>query len=113
VRIALGGVFNSGILATGVREREGPLRFNYGAAPARGSRRRGRSRRRASASTSAARGGAAIPARASGRRHRAVRRATRRARDDAVRMIAHPIPDAFWRHLRDAGLIPTDAPLPR
>ena len=33
VRIALGGVFNSGILATGVRGRQ-PARFNYAPAPA-------------------------------------------------------------------------------
>jgi D-threo-aldose 1-dehydrogenase len=33
VRIALGGVFNSGILATGVRDGQ-PLRFNYETAPA-------------------------------------------------------------------------------
>jgi D-threo-aldose 1-dehydrogenase len=32
---------------------------------------------------------------------------------DAVRMIAHPIPQAFWRHLRHTGLIPPEAPLPR
>jgi len=31
---------------------------------------------------------------------------------DAVRMIAHPIPDAFWRHLRDSGLVARAAPLP-
>ena len=33
--------------------------------------------------------------------------------DDAVRMIAHPIPHVFWRHLQDEGLIPAEAPLPR
>ena len=31
---------------------------------------------------------------------------------DAVRMIAHPIPDGFWRHLRDGGLVVRGAPLP-
>jgi len=31
---------------------------------------------------------------------------------DAVRMIAHPIPDGFWRHLRDGGLVARGVPLP-
>ena len=69
VRIALGGVFNSGILATGVTNRREPIRFNYGPASqdwitkaaaieeACGALRR-----------AAARGGAAVSARAP--RHR-------------------------------------------
>ena len=31
----------------------------------------------------------------------------------AVRMVAQPIPEAFWIYLSDAGLIPRGAPLPR
>jgi len=27
-------------------------------------------------------------------------------------MIAHPIPAAFWHHLRDSGLVARAAPLP-
>ena len=31
---------------------------------------------------------------------------------DAVAMIRHPIPAAFWQALRDAGLLPDHAPTP-
>ena len=115
VRIALGGVFNSGILATGVRDARGPLRFNYGAAPAHGSRRRARSRTRASASRVPLRAAAlqfplahpAVDIVVSGaQRARALERRGAHARASDSRRRS-------GIYLRDAGLIPADAPLPR
>jgi D-threo-aldose 1-dehydrogenase len=92
VHIALGGVFNSGILATGVRDaRAACERF-------------------------------AVPLRAAALQfplaHPAVDIVVSGAQrveqwDDAVRMIAHPVPVAFWNYLRDHSLIPRAAPLPR
>ena len=114
VRVAIGGAFNSGILATGVRGAGSPLRFNYGAAPASWIAK-------ARAIEDACER-FAVPLRAAALQfplaHPAVDvvvcGAQRVAQwDDCVRMIAHPIPGAFWTHLRDAGLIPPDAPLPR
>ena len=32
--------------------------------------------------------------------------------DDGVTMMGHAIPPAFWLALRDAGLLPPEAPLP-
>jgi D-threo-aldose 1-dehydrogenase len=114
VRIALGGVFNSGILATGVRDERAPLRFNYGAAPASWVEK--------TRSIEAACERFGVPLRAAALQfplaHPAIDVVVSGAQrveqwDDAVRMIAHPIPAAFWDCLRDAGLIPPDAPLPR
>ncbi len=113
VRIALGGVFNSGILATGVREARGPLRFNYAAAPASWIQRTG-------AIEDACRR-FAVPLRAAALQfplaHPAVDIVVSGAQRigqwrDAVAMIAHPIPGEFWAYLRNARLIPADAPLP-
>jgi len=114
VRIAIGGAFNSGILATGVRNAGGPPRFDYAAAPAAwiektraiedACERFGVPLR--AAALQFALGHPAVDIVVSG--------AQRREQwDDAVRMIAHPVPDAFWRQLRDTGLIPAAAPLPR
>ena len=114
VRIALGGVFNSGILATGVRDARGPLRFNYGAAPAAWIEK--------TREIEAACDRFDVPLRAAALQfplaHPAVDIVVSGAQrvaqwDDAVRMIAHPIPQAFWNYLHDAGLIPQHAPLPR
>ena len=114
VRIALGGVFNSGILATGVRDARAPLRFNYGAAPASWIEK--------TRAIEAACERFGVPLRAAALQfplaHPAVDIVVSGAQrgeqwHDAVRMIAHPVPAAFWVHLRDAGLIPPDAPLPR
>ena len=113
VRIAIGGVFNSGLLATGVRNASAPLRFNYAAAPAEWIEK--------TRAIEDACGRFGVPLRAAALQfplaHPAVdivvSGAQRREQwDDAVRMIAHPIPGAFWRHLRDARLIPAAAPLP-
>ena len=113
VRIALGGVFNSGILATGVRDARGPLRFNYGAAPASWIEK-------ARAIEDACER-FAVPLRAAALQfplaHPAVdivvSGAQRLAQwSDAVRMVAHPIPVSFWRHLVQKQLLPAAAPLP-
>jgi D-threo-aldose 1-dehydrogenase len=111
VRIALGGVFNSGILATGVRDARAPLRFNYGAAPCAWIEKT------RAIEEACERFG--VPLRAAALQfplaHAAIDVVVSGAQrveqwDDAVRMIAQPIPDAFWNHLRDACLIPPDAP---
>jgi D-threo-aldose 1-dehydrogenase len=111
-RIALGGVFNSGILATGVRH-AGTVNFNY--APAQQS--------------IIERAGAiedvctefAVPLRAAALQfplaHAAVEIVMLGAKteaewDDAKRMMQHPIPDAFWHALQQQGLVPASAPLP-
>lgn len=112
VRIALGGVFNSGILATGVRDTRGAM-FNY--APA--------------AHEWVARTAAIetvceefdVPLRAAALQfplaHAAidivmvgVRSAAQWA--DCVTMMERRIPSAFWSALRDRGLVPREAPVP-
>jgi D-threo-aldose 1-dehydrogenase len=113
VRVAIGGVFNSGILATGVRDPHAPLRFNYAAAPSSWI-----DKARAIEDACDRFG---VPLRAAALQfplaHPAVDIVISGAQTvpqwrDAVRMLAHPVPEAFWRHLRDAALIPPDAPLP-
>jgi D-threo-aldose 1-dehydrogenase len=113
VRIALGGVFNSGILATGVRDARGPLRFNYRAAPQAWIDR-----------TRAIEDACErfdVPLRAAALQfplaHPAVDIVVSGAQrvaqwDDAVRMVAHPIPTQFWTHLAQQRLLPPGAPLP-
>jgi D-threo-aldose 1-dehydrogenase len=100
VRIALGGVFNSGILATGVRGAQGPLRFNYGEAPVHWVEKA-----RAMEAACERHG---VPLRAAALQfplaHPAidivVSGAQRREHwTDAVRMISYPIPDALWAEL--------------
>jgi D-threo-aldose 1-dehydrogenase len=112
VRVALGGVFNSGILATGVRSARGAM-FNY--APA--------------ASEWVARTAAIetvcdefdVPLRAAALQfplaHAAIDIVMVGARSDAqwadcVTMMERSIPSAFWSALRDRGLVPREAPLP-
>jgi len=112
VRVALGGVFNSGILATGARAQGGAM-FNY--APAAGA---WLSRTAAIESVCAAFG---VPLRAAALQfplaHAAIEIVMVGARSptewaDCVSMMAHPVPAAFWSALRDEGLVPPDAPLP-
>ena len=104
VRIALGGVFNSGILATGVRDARGPLRFNYGAAPASWIDK--------TRAIEDACERFAVPLRAAALQfplaHPAVDIVVSGAQrvaqwSDAVRMVAHPIPEAFWDSLARRG----------
>lgn len=111
-RIALGGVFNSGILATGVRQ-TGIVNYNYAPAQA----------------DIIARAGAIedlctefdVPLRAAALQfplaHPAVEIVILGARkesewDDAKYMMQYRIPDAFWHALHTQGLVPASAPLP-
>ncbi|MDB5848263.1 MAG: aldo/keto reductase [Rhodoferax sp.] len=116
VRIAVGGVFNSGILATGVREamRTGAeVRFNYGPASSEWVRR--------TAAIEAVCEIFGVPLRAAALQfplaHPAVEIVmagpqTTAHWQDAVAMVSHVVPSAFWQALRDAQLIPAMAPAP-
>ena len=112
VRIAIGGAFNSGLLATGTRG-GGVPRFNYAAASAEWLERTAR--------IEAVCGAHGVPLRAAALQfplaHPAVdvvmvgARSVREWQDAQV-MVGHAIPDAFWRDLRAAGLLPEAAPAP-
>ena len=114
VRIALGGVFNSGILATGVRgQGGGPPLFNYAAAAPEWIERVG-----AIEDLSSRHG---VPLRAAALQfalaHPAVEIAMLGAQQpahwlDAVAMHRQVVPPGFWRALRAQGLVPAAAPLP-
>ena len=112
VRVAAGGVFNSGILATGVRGKQ-PLRFDYGPAST------GLIERTAAIEAVCERFG--VPLRAAAlqfpKAHAAVAIVMAGPQTvphwhDAMAMMAHPVPSAFWRALREARLVPPEAPLP-
>lgn len=112
VQVALGGVFNSGILATGVRGQATPT-FNY--APAA---RDWVERTAAIEVVCEAHG---VPLRAAALQfplaHPAVRIVMVGARSvpewsDCVAMSRHAIPPAFWAALRTQGLLPAHAPVP-
>jgi len=112
VRIALGGVFNSGILATGVRG-DAPPRFNYAPATPDWLSRTAAIERWCK--------DFGVPLRAAALQfplaHPAVDIVMVGARsvdewDDAVAMMEWSISEAFWVSLRDAGLLPTQAPTP-
>ncbi|MFC5522366.1 aldo/keto reductase [Polaromonas jejuensis] len=111
VRIALGGVFNSGILATGVRD--GTPSFNYAPAAREWVERTARIE-----SVCEAHG---VPLRAAALQfplaHPAVEIVMLGARqvaewDDAQAMLQHPIAPQFWESLRAQGLLPAGAPTP-
>lgn len=115
VRIALGGVFNSGILATGVRSlgAHGSVRFNYAPASEHWINR-----------VIAIEDICAqfeVPLRAAALQfplgHPAIEIVMLGARhidewNDALAMMRHPIPAAFWEALQSRGLLPKDAPVP-
>lgn len=112
VRIALGGVFNSGILATGARS--GKAFFNY--APAAPEWIARTQRIEAICETHG------VPLRAAALQfpmaHPAMEIIMLGASStahwqDAIAMMQHPIPPAFWQSLRSAGLLPDQAPTPR
>ena len=115
VRIALGGVFNSGILATGVKAQSNgqAIRFNYApAAPDWVAR---------VAAVEAVCESFNVPLRAAAMQfplaHPAVEIVMAGAQtvahwQDAVAMLAHPIPAEFWQALRQQGLLPADTPTP-
>jgi D-threo-aldose 1-dehydrogenase len=112
VRIALGGAFNSGLLATGTRG-GGVARFDY--APAAREWVERTARIEALCDTHG------MPLRAAALQfplaHPAIDIVMVGARSaaewqDAMAMAQHPIPAAFWRDLRAAGLLPDAAPTP-
>lgn len=111
VRIALGGVFNSGILATGTRH--GAATFNY--APAAGTWVERTARIEAVCEAHG------VPLRAAALQfplaHPAVEIVMLGARqvaewDDALAMLQHRIQPDFWTALREQGLLPAEAPRP-
>lgn len=112
VRVALGGVFNSGILATGVQGGAEP-RFDYARAP------QAWIARTAAVERICADHG--VPLRAAALQfplaHPAVDTVVAGAQDvaqwqDSRAMLARPIPAAFWQALRAKGLLPEDALTP-
>ncbi len=111
VRLALGGVFNSGILATGTRG--GQALFNYAAAPPDWLARAARIEDICLAHDVPLRAAAlqfplahpAVDVVMVGARHQ-------REWQDAVSMVQQPIAPAFWQALRQAGLLPAEAPVP-
>ncbi len=114
VRIALGGVFNSGILATGVRAGAGaPVRFNYVQAPAEWIACVGAVEDLCAAHGVALRGAALQFPLA----HPAVEIVMLGAQEaahwhDAAHSMNQAIPAAFWTDLRAQRLIPEAAPTP-
>ena len=115
LRIALGGVFNSGILATGVRGVRDPhsIRFNYTVAPQAWITR--------VAAVETVCDEFAVPLRAAAMQfplaHPAVEIVMAGPQtvahwEDAVAMMSHPIADGFWAALRERGLLPDTAPTP-
>lgn len=114
VRVALGGVFNSGILATGVKGTSGgAATFNY--APAA---REWVERTAQIESVCEAHG---VPLRAAALQfslaHPAVEIVMLGARnvaewDDAQAMLQHSIAPGFWAALHTQGLIPSEVPTP-
>jgi D-threo-aldose 1-dehydrogenase len=112
VRVAIGGAFNSGILATGVHGKDA-LRFNYESAPAHWVDR--------VAKVEAVCAAHGVPLRAAALQfplaHPAVDIVLLGAGNlaqwqDSVAMAQHVIPAAFWQALQSAGLLPQDAPIP-
>ena len=114
VRVALGGVFNSGILATGVRQSSGACpTFNYAPAAQEWVQRTAQIE-----SVCKAHG---VPLRAAALQfplaHAAVDIVMLGARTaaewlDAQAMLQHPVMQDFWADLRAQGLLPADAPTP-
>lgn len=111
VRVALGGVFNSGILATGTRS--GAPTFNYAPAAREWVERTAR--------IEAVCDAFGVPLRAAALQfplaHPAVDIVMLGARkvaewEDAQAMLRHPVMPEFWAALRAQGLIPLEAPTP-
>lgn len=112
VRIALGGVFNSGILATGVRGGQAP-RFNYAPAQAQWVDKVARIEALCEAFE--------VPLRAAALQfplaHPAIEVVLVGAQTvahwtDAVAMMGHPIHSGFWQALQHQGLIASGVPVP-
>jgi D-threo-aldose 1-dehydrogenase len=111
VHVALGGVFNSGILATGVRS--GQASFNYAPAAQEWVQRTSRIEAICQQHGVPLRAGAlqfplahpAVEIVMLGARHAA-------EWNDALVMLRQPIPPEFWQALRSEGLVPPEAPTP-
>jgi D-threo-aldose 1-dehydrogenase len=112
IRIAIGGVFNSGILATGVRGND-KLLFNYDSAPAAWVE--------CVRAIEAVCDAFKVPLRAAALQfplaHPAVDTVLLGANQlthwaDALAMMQFAIPAAFWAKLKTDGLIPANAPVP-
>jgi len=112
VRVALGGAFNSGLLATGSRS-GAAARFDYAPAAREWVERTAR--------LEAVGDRHGVPLRAAALQfplaHPAVDIVVVGARTaaewhDAVTMARHPIPADYWRELRVEGLLPGEAPVP-
>lgn len=111
IGVVLGGVFNSGILATGPRE---GAKFNYGPAPAHVTERARRleavcQRHGVPLPAAAIQFAAAHPAVASV----CIGSRTREQQADTTRYLEMDIPAELWLQLRAEGLIREDAPTPR
>jgi D-threo-aldose 1-dehydrogenase len=114
VALVVGGPFNSGILATGSQPRDGsPPCFDYAPAPPKVVERVAGLERVCHEH--------AVPLRAAALQfpaaHPAVVSVLAGARsraefDDQCAMRCHAIPDAFWRTIRERGLVDPAAPLP-
>ncbi|OYU41534.1 MAG: aldo/keto reductase, partial [Burkholderiales bacterium PBB4] len=112
VRIALGGVFNSGILATGVKGSQ-PIRFNYAEASHDWVTR--------VAAVETVCDEFNVPLRAAAMQfplaHPAIEIVMAGPQivahwQDAVRMMSYAIPAEFWSALRVQSLLPDEAPTP-
>jgi len=113
IHLALGGVFNSGLLATGTRSGSGAPTFNYAPAARAWIERTQRIEDVCDAHGVALRAAALQFALA----HPAVEIVMLGARSadewsDAQAMLRMTIPPAFWDALRRAGLLPDEAPTP-
>ena len=113
VRVAIGGAFNSGILATGVTKNVREQLFNYEQAPAEWVQK--------VAAVEAVCARFNVPLRAAALQfplaHPAVDIVFAGAQtvahwQDAVTMVSCAIPSDFWAALRGGGLIPESAPVP-
>jgi D-threo-aldose 1-dehydrogenase len=112
VRVVVGGPYNSGILATGVR-RAGAINYNYSAAP------REIIARAAAIESICDAHGVQLPAAALQfpLSHPQVLTVvpgmgTREQARQAAEYLKRPVPQALWTELRAAGLIRPDAPVP-
>jgi D-threo-aldose 1-dehydrogenase len=113
VRVVLGGVFNSGILATGVRHHAGTPVFNYAAAPPEWIERTAAIEEQCEIH--------GVPLRAAALQfvlaHPAVELVLAGAQtaeqwQDTRALLRTPIDPAFWNTLREHRLVPAEAPLP-
>lgn len=111
-RLILGGVYNSGILATGTRH-DGPLYFDYEPAPQRITQRVARLEQIcATHNVTLAAAALQFPF-----AHPAVERVIPGLGDAAlvrhtIALLSEEIPTAFWAHLRQDGLLHPQAPVP-